>query len=119
MSMRSRVALVGALLVAVLPSAPALAGRPAMTCTGTGRVRTCDVALPTGVKVSTGRVRVVVPADYDRSRRRYPVVVVLHGVGDSYSSWTDPGRGNLAALTTTCQAVFVMPDGGSGPKAGW
>lgn len=107
------------LLSIAVSSAPAMAGRPApMACTGTGRVRICHVALPSGVKVRTNEVRVVLPAGYDRGRR-YPVVFVLHGVGDDDTSWTNPTRGNLAALTTRCQAIFVMPDGGSGPNAGW
>lgn len=119
--MRARLALVGVLVLGVVLSAvPAGAGRPAaMTCTGTGRVRTCQVALPAGVMVRSSTVRVVVPADYDSSRRDYPVVFVLHGVGDSYASWTDPDRGDLAALTAACQALFVTPDGGSGTTAGW
>jgi diacylglycerol O-acyltransferase / trehalose O-mycolyltransferase len=62
---------------------------------------------------------VLLPAGYDRDRRRYPVVYVLHGVGDDYLSWINPSRGDLERLTGACQAIFVMPDGGSGPLAGW
>lgn len=108
------------LLTAALPAGQAAADRPAqLTCTGSDRVRTCEAALPRGVTVHSNKVRVVVPTDYDTSGRDYPVVFVLHGVGDDFSSWTNRARGDLAALTTACDAIFVMPDGGSGRNAGW
>ncbi len=124
MSRPVRLALVSALLLAVgLPAGAALAATPsAMTCTGTDRVRSCEVGLPAGVAVRTSKVTVVLPAGYDRpdrSRRSYPVVYVLHGVGDDQTSWTNPVRGNLAGLTAACDAIFVMPDGGGGTTAGW
>jgi S-formylglutathione hydrolase FrmB len=61
----------------------------------------------------------VLPSGYDTSHASYPVVYVLHGVGDDETSWTNPSRGNLAALTGACDAIFVTPDGGSGSTAGW
>lgn len=116
-----RVALVGALLLSLaLPAGQAVADRPAsMACTGTDRVRTCEVELPADVRVRSSKVRVVLPAGYDASDREYPVVFVLHGVGDDFASWTNPSRGDLARLTAQCEAIFVMPDGGGGTTAGW
>jgi S-formylglutathione hydrolase FrmB len=90
--------------------------RAAMACTGTGRVRTCTVR--TSLKVRSATVRVVLPASY-RAGRAYPVVYVLHGVGDDETSWTSPARGDLERLTAACEAIFVTPDGGSGREAGW
>lgn len=92
-----------------------------MACKGTGRIRTCGAIIPASarVHVRSPEVTVVVPADYDRARSRYPVVYVLHGVGDNDTSWTNPQRGDLAALTASCKAIFVMPDGGGGTTAGW
>jgi len=84
-----------------------------------GRELSCTVALPAGVKVRSANVRVLLPAGYARSKRAYPVVLVLHGVGDDETAWTNPARGDLARLTASCGAIFVMPDGGSGPIAGW
>ena len=112
-----------ALTALVLTAAPVTAksARPKpMTCTGTGRERVCTVALPPGVRVRHNKVRVLLPAGYQqRSGARYPVVFMLHGVGDDETAWTNPGRGNLAVLTASCRAIFVMPDGGSGKEAGW
>ncbi|HVE64805.1 MAG TPA: alpha/beta hydrolase family protein [Mycobacteriales bacterium] len=84
-----------------------------------GRELSCAVALPAGVKVRSANVRVLLPADYARTKRPYPVVFMLHGVGDDETAWTNPQRGDLARLTASCRAIFVMPDGGSGPVAGW
>jgi S-formylglutathione hydrolase FrmB len=103
----------------VTPVAAAGAHDDAMACTGAGRIRTCAVDVPKGVHVRNATVRVVLPVGYDGSKADYPVVFVLHGVGDNESSWTNPSRGNLAALTTRCDAIFVTPDGGSGRDAGW
>ena len=116
----ARLALVGALLAALaVPAGGAVADDDRMTCTGSDRVRTCSVELPKGVHVRSSTVRVVVPAGYDSSERDYPVVYVLHGVGDDWASWTNPSRGDLARLTASCEAIFVMPDGGGGAEAGW
>lgn len=117
----SRLALAAALLLGLaVPTTHALAARPAaMDCSGTGRELTCTVTLPGDVSVRSNKVRVVVPADYGTSGRDYPVVFMLHGVGDNESSWTNSSRGDLTRLTQDCQAIFVMPDGGGGTSAGW
>ena len=117
--MRALTALAAA--AAVLAVALPAAAKPGqdLTCTGTGRVRTCDVPLPGDVQVRSSKVNVVLPAGYDTSGRDYPVVYVLHGVGDDYASWTGPSRGDLATLTKDCDAIFVTPDGGGGTNAGW
>ena len=118
-----RLTLAGALLALALPAVPAVASSKAtpLPCTplSAGRLATCEIPLPVGVKVRSNKVTVLLPADYAAGRTRYPVVYVLHGVGDDYASWTNPARGDLAALTAKCKAIFVMPDGGGGTTAGW
>jgi S-formylglutathione hydrolase FrmB len=57
-------------------------------------------------------VRILLPAGYASSSRRYPVVYLLNGGGGSYLDWTT--QGDAEALTATTQAVVVMPDGGQG-----
>ena len=124
----ARAAVAAALVAAVVPlgvasgSPTRRSGLPAMQCKPVSpgsREQTCAVPLPTGVAVRSANVRVLLPADYARSRRSYPVVYMLHGVGDDETAWTNPDRGDLAKLTASCPAIFVMPDGGSGPVAGW
>ena len=113
----------GALTVPANAGQPTHAGPPpAMSCQTDRqqpRLRTCTVALPDGVSVASSTVQVVVPAGYDAGDVEYPVVFMLHGVGDSYSSWARSDRGDLVARTASCEAIFVMPDGGSGTVAGW
>lgn len=62
-------------------------------------------------------MRVVLPEHYDHTTTRYPVVYVLHGVADSYQSWTT--NTDLIALTRRIKVILVMPDGGGGRDAGW
>lgn len=116
---------VGCLLVALLVAQPAAAAS-GMRCSpvagSSGRLLTCTVALPKGVAVRSSTVRVVLPAGYGTKAaegRRYPVVYVLHGVGDTYATWTTQDRGDLVRRTASCQAIFVTPDAGGGSTAGW
>jgi S-formylglutathione hydrolase FrmB len=47
----------------------------------------------------------LLPPDYDRSDRRYPVLYLLHGSGQQHATW---GRRTLLDRTTA--AIVVMPD---------
>jgi S-formylglutathione hydrolase FrmB len=61
-------------------------------------------------------VRVLLPAGYDRNpRRRYPVLYLLHGAIDNYTSWTM--KGDAERLTARYRMFVVMPD--SGPSGGY
>jgi putative tributyrin esterase len=55
------------------------------------------------------KYRVLVPQDYDRSERRYPVLYLLHGLTGDYKDWTT--RTNIAEYTGTLALIVVMPDG--------
>lgn len=81
------------------------------------RCRDIRVPLPKGVKVPESRVRVLLPDGYDRGRARYPVVYLLHGVADTYKSWTS--NTDIVAFTKRMKVIIVMPDGGHGSEAGW
>jgi S-formylglutathione hydrolase FrmB len=61
------------------------------------------------------RYSVLLPADYDRSNRKYPVLYLLHGYSDDETGWTQFGEvkdiadrelnaGNMTAM------IIVMPD---------
>ena len=51
--------------------------------------------------------RVLVPADYERSARRYPVLYLLHGrTGDENDWWT---RTNLSLYATRYHLIIVTP----------
>src|SRR4051794_30948124 len=63
-------------------------------------------------------VNVLLPDGYDRSRR-YPVLYLLHGHGDSYWSWFASGNGDLAHTAAGFPGIVVMPEGGQGWFADW
>jgi putative tributyrin esterase len=57
----------------------------------------------------TMKYRVLVPEDYEKSQRRYPVLYLLHGLGGDYTDWTT--RSNVAEYSRTLPLIIVMPDG--------
>lgn len=57
----------------------------------------------------TMRYRVLVPEGYGQSLRRYPVLVLLHGLMGNYRDWST--RSNLAEHSRNIPLVIVMPDG--------
>lgn len=67
-------------------------------------------------------VRVLVPHGYASSGKRYPVVLLLHGIGDSARAWTTKQDGwpvTLESFTSDKDVIVVMPDGGQNATAGW
>ena len=68
------------------------------------------------------KVRVLVPQGYAERGVRYPVVLLLHGIGDTSSAWTKNQDGwpiTLEAFTADKDVIVVMPDGGQNADAGW
>lgn len=64
------------------------------------------------------KVAVALPAGYD-GKRRYPVLYLLHGHGDSFDSWLRPKDGDLLRTAAGLDAVVVMPEGAQGWYANW
>lgn len=62
-------------------------------------------------------VRVLLPADYATSHKRYPVLLLLHGAGDDETTWTN--NTDVEALTAGLDLIVVMPEGGKNANAGW
>jgi S-formylglutathione hydrolase FrmB len=56
--------------------------------------------------------RVLLPANYDTSLLRYPVLYLLHGLGGNYTDWTT--RSNVAEYSRSLPLIIVMPDGENG-----
>jgi S-formylglutathione hydrolase FrmB len=63
-------------------------------------------------------VNVLLPDGYS-PHKRYPVLYLLHGHGDSYWSWWSPSNGNLAQVARGFPGIVVMPEGGQGWYADW
>jgi S-formylglutathione hydrolase FrmB len=60
---------------------------------------------------------VYLPADYEKSNRRYPVLYLLHGYTDDETGWTQFGEAQVIGdrLMQSGEAapmIIVMPDGG-------
>jgi len=53
-------------------------------------------------------VTVLLPESYDSSRKRYPVVYLLHGASGDHSDWN--AKSGLAAYTANQEVILVMPD---------
>lgn len=62
------------------------------------------------VEGATG-VRVLLPEGYRETRRRYPVLYLLHGAIGNYRAWTE--NGDAEALTANRKLIVVMPDSGT------
>jgi S-formylglutathione hydrolase FrmB len=72
--------------------------------------RLVEVTLRTPAVRGPTRVRVLLPARYERTKRRYPVLYLLHGATQDYRRWTDSGP--VSRLTRRLPLIVVMPDGG-------
>lgn len=64
------------------------------------------------------RANVVLPDGYD-GERRFPVLFLLHGAGDNYSSWASPERGDILNTARGLGAIIVMPEAATGFYSNW
>jgi S-formylglutathione hydrolase FrmB len=77
-----------------------------------------QVPVPAGLTVPESRVRVILPKDYaEHPCRTYPVLYLLHGVGDTYLKWVE--NTDVVEFTEQFPLIVVMPDGGKNAEAGW
>lgn len=53
---------------------------------------------------------ILLPNDYETSTARYPVLYLLHGLGDDQMAW--PLMTNISAYGAKHRVIIVMPDGG-------
>ena len=64
------------------------------------------------------RVNVYLPDGYD-GKRRFPVLYLLHGHGDTYEHWANGQRGDLMNVARGFPAIVVMPEGARGWYTNW
>ena len=64
------------------------------------------------------RANVLLPDGYD-AKRRYPVLFLLHGVGDAYDTWAKPERGDIEQTAKGFPGIIVMPEGDRGFYTNW
>jgi diacylglycerol O-acyltransferase/trehalose O-mycolyltransferase len=97
----------------------ALVGRASSSHATCDPPRCIDVVVPVPRRLSVpdNTVRVLLPADYDATRKRYPVLYLLHGAGDTYATWTE--QTDVQAFSASFPLIIVMPDGGRDANAGF
>ena len=59
----------------------------------------------------TMKYNILLPAEYDASDERYPVLYLLHGLTQNYTIWSRLGAPAYAGLFN--DLIVVMPDGGN------
>ena len=64
------------------------------------------------------RANVLLPDGYDADRA-YPVLYLLHGVGDTHETWAKPANGDIRTTAKGLDAIVVMPEGGRGFYTSW
>jgi S-formylglutathione hydrolase FrmB len=64
------------------------------------------------------RVNVLLPDGYN-GHRRFPVLFLLHGHGDTFQSWLNPAKGDLLSLAPHFPAIVVMPEAAQGWYTDW
>lgn len=81
--------------------------------------RCSDVVVPVPKKliVPDSTVRILLPADYSMTRKRYPVLYLLHGAGDTFATWTE--QTDVQDFSAEFPLIIVMPDGGRNANAGF
>jgi enterochelin esterase-like enzyme len=83
---------------------------------GTGlRIRE-SMVMPSRILGIDVHFSVCLPAEYDQGTQRFPVVYLLHGLGDDETSWLEYGQISQAADQSVASGeslpmIFVMPDG--------
>ncbi|MFF7446492.1 MULTISPECIES: alpha/beta hydrolase-fold protein [unclassified Streptomyces] len=81
--------------------------------------RTLDLSVPSAALGRSAPVRLILPSGFDTDTgRTYPVLYLLHGAHDDYTSWTR--ETDIEAFTQGRDLVVAMPDGGpTGIPSAW
>jgi S-formylglutathione hydrolase FrmB len=78
--------------------------------------RLVELSFPSAAVGREVGVRVLVPTGWT-PERTWPLLLLLHGVGDDHRRWIDNTA--VEELTAGLPFVVVMPEGGRGSEAGW
>jgi diacylglycerol O-acyltransferase/trehalose O-mycolyltransferase len=100
-----------AVLAVVLLGTPARAAAPAVVAEHWLDSREVDLTVHSPANDKDFPVRLLVPAGWSRTAgRTWPVLYLLHGGNDNYTSWTR--ETDIEALSAAAQVLIVMPDAG-------
>jgi S-formylglutathione hydrolase FrmB len=99
----------------------ALFGAKAATARAATRLgpRTFDVSVPSAALGRSAPVRLILPSGFGtQAGRTYPVLYLLHGAHDDYTSWTR--ETDVEAFTEGRDLIVAMPDAGpTGIPTAW
>ena len=65
----------------------------------------------------TMKYNILLPRDYESSSRRYPVLYLLHGLSEDYTSWGSSS--GMPSYVGPHDELIVMPDGGNSWYVNW
>ena len=77
-----------------------------------------SMSLESSAVARTMRYDVLLPAGYESSEERYPVLYLLHGVNGDYRSWSEK-NGILERSRELGSWIVVMPDAGNSWYVNW
>jgi S-formylglutathione hydrolase FrmB len=114
----SRRTVLGAATAAALTTVVGAASGTARAATQVGP-RTFDLSVPSTALGGSAPVRLILPAGFDtRPERTYPVLHLLHGAHDDYTSWTR--ETDIESFTEGRDLIVAMPDAGpTGIPTAW
>lgn len=74
------------------------------------------LSMPSTILEQEIKYSIVLPSGYEHGDKKYPVVYLLHGLGDDESSWLEYGRiaqmaDQAVAVKEIVPMIFVMPQG--------
>ncbi len=72
------------------------------------RERVKTIQVPSKALGKEATINILLPADYDTSKLRYPVLYLLHGASGAYSDWNKASA--VAAYARERSLIIVMPD---------
>lgn len=79
-----------------------------------------DPAIDVTPHPGTLQANVLLPDGYAQNpRKRYPLLLLLHGAGERWDSWANPAEGNIREVAKGFPGIIVMPDGALGFYLDW
>ena len=83
-----------------------------------------NVSMTSKILKSERKYAVYLPPDYEYSQRSYPVLYLLHGMGDDQTGWVQFGEvqhiADKAILSgTATPMIIIMPDANTGRRGYW
>ena len=107
-------------LLALGVAPPAHAEQRLVTVETPSRFVDVTTAVFNGERPDVLKANVLLPDGYDADEtRRWPVLYLLHGVGDTYATMAKPENGDILKTAKGFPGIIVMPEGGKGFYTDW